>query len=520
MSATAWTFIAGSDKAIGTHLPTGSSTLALAGARGETLNFQFHGVLDGCATFKLQDLPGVDTRFFRMDRVITREASFKGATVGAHFDPLIPQDATGGKICPNAPSAGGSVETWIWGETRIAPGVKPGVLKGRITMGAKTLAPVELEVWNLEMPRGAHAMPMHAEYGSWYGVLGHYGKWAKAEVELDEQYQAAMLDHRILPYKAGVERPEIGLNERGDPILKTDQSRASGAAFDDLVLGRLPEWASVDFPTFRREDTREQRDRWWRAIQGTLLRKGLHYRAWVYLWDEPGKEDIAPLVLEASRIQALAPDLKVMVTHYWDDRLDSVVDIFAPLIDRLGEPGSAEARKFRELQSRGKEVWAYVSCMSHGCDGPPIDRGTPDWVLDRPTAWIRSLAWIGMKIPLNGLLYYNVNEAYKHGLERDPWKSLWDFTGNGDGTLFYPGRPGEHGLQQHQPIPSVRLKAWREASFDAEYIRWMNEWNEAPSWWKQEWATIVRSPTQWERSYSKYAELRLKMGRALSARKR
>ena len=64
----------------------------------------------------------------------------------------------------------------------------------------------------------------------------------------------------------------------------------------------------------------------------------------------------------------------------------------------------------------------------------------------------------------DGGLYYHAVEGYRLSpngvyLLEDPW----NFGGNGDGLLLYPGRPGEFGLTEHQPLPSLRLKLIRYA---------------------------------------------------------
>ncbi len=56
-------------------------------------------------------------------------------------------------------------------------------------------------------------------------------------------------------------------------------------------------------------------------------------------------------------------------------------------------------------------------------------------------------------------MYYHAVEGhalYRKGIDvlTDPW----NFGGNGDGVLTYPGRPGEYGLSAHTALPSFRLK--------------------------------------------------------------
>ena len=184
-------------------------------------------------------------------------------------------------------------------------------------------------------------------------------------------------------------------------------------------------------------------------------------------------------------------------------------------MDQFDTSGYPPPAVYRDLQRQGHETWWYVSCMSHGCEALR-DSKVPDMVIDRPSSYVRSIGWLSMRYSINAFLYYSVNNGFQYAPKRDPWNSLWDFSGNGDGTLFYPGRPGERGLSSHQPIASLRLKLWRESSFDAEYISWMNELPTKPSWWEKEVNAIAQSTTSWERDYSKYQILRDKAGEYLS----
>ncbi len=57
----------------------------------------------------------------------------------------------------------------------------------------------------------------------------------------------------------------------------------------------------------------------------------------------------------------------------------------------------------------------------------------------------------------------------------DAWTSQWAFSGNGDGTLFYPGTPAEIGGTSHIPVASIRLKMIREGMEDYEYLKLVSD---------------------------------------------
>ena len=65
------------------------------------------------------------------------------------------------------------------------------------------------------------------------------------------------------------------------------------------------------------------------------------------------------------------------------------------------------------------------------------------------------MGWMTWKYGLNGFLYYDTTYAY--GLHRNPWNDVYSFGTNGDGTLFYPGKPSIIGGKTEIPCFSLRL---------------------------------------------------------------
>jgi hypothetical protein len=60
--------------------------------------------------------------------------------------------------------------------------------------------------------------------------------------------------------------------------------------------------------------------------------------------------------------------------------------------------------------------------------------------------------------------------AGQPGNSTDAWDQLLVAGGNGEGTLWYPGRPDKIGGRTHVPVASVRLKLIREGQEDYEYL--------------------------------------------------
>ena len=126
-------------------------------------------------------------------------------------------------------------------------------------------------------------------------------------------------------------------------------------------------------------------------------------------------------------------------------------------------------------------MWTYQSCMSHGCGGTvnmgsPSDQdryftGWPSYMIDASAVRNRAMEWLSFRYRVTGELYYETALAFGG----DPWNDQWDFSGNGDGTLFYPGTPARSAGRTDVPIASIRLKMLREGMEDYEYLRRLSD---------------------------------------------
>ena len=97
--------------------------------------------------------------------------------------------------------------------------------------------------------------------------------------------------------------------------------------------------------------------------------------------------------------------------------------------------------------------------------------GWPTYVIDASAVRNRAMQWLAFRYRLAGELYYETAMAYVH----DAWTNQWDFSGNGDGTLFYPGTPAKIGGATHVPVASIRLKMIREGMEDYEYLKALSD---------------------------------------------
>jgi hypothetical protein len=230
--------------------------------------------------------------------------------------------------------------------------------------------------------------------------------------------------------------------------------------------------------------------------------KGWFDRLFQYTCDEP------PITCAWSDIPARAqnakqadPNFRTLVTTDISDATQNGVtgsiDYMVPVInymddrpyDAYGWTAGGETRPQYDgfLSSAGKELWLYQSCMSQGCGGT-VDMGNPSatdmyytgwpsYMVDASAVRNRAMEWFSFRYGASGELYYETTQAY---YARDPWTGgLWDFSGNGDGTLFWPGTPDRIGGQTEIPIASLRLKMIREGMEDYEYLKLLSDLGDA-----------------------------------------
>ena len=122
--------------------------------------------------------------------------------------------------------------------------------------------------------------------------------------------------------------------------------------------------------------------------------------------------------------------------------------------------------------AHGERLWWYQACMSHGCNIVGGDYFTRLAELRRRRAGDEPSHLRVAHLPLphrrRALL------QHRRGLRaraRIRGRDQLLFGGNGDGTLFYPGRARTIGGTRDIPVESVRLALIREGLEDYEYLR-------------------------------------------------
>jgi hypothetical protein len=109
--------------------------------------------------------------------------------------------------------------------------------------------------------------------------------------------------------------------------------------------------------------------------------------------------------------------------------------------------------------------------MSHGCGEGCVGTtdeyftGWPSYMIDASGVQARAMEWLSFRYRVTGELYFETTYMLPEAWDDQCW-----FSGNGDGTLFYPGTPARIGGTTDVPVESIRLDLIREGMEDYEYL--------------------------------------------------
>jgi hypothetical protein len=419
----------------------------------------------------------------------------------------------------------------IWIEVYVPIGTPSGEYKGSVSVtvdGAPAAEiPIALEVWDFALPSTASLKTSFGLNGV-TAVRKHFGKYTSDSdlFRLVQMYQKAALLHRISTHGGSMAPPRISTD--GASIDWTLYDAEMGPFLNGTILGGrdpLPGAASTTAdlrvpPALTEDQERPYYRQWIRHFR----EKGWLSRLFYYLWDEPALGVYSKVAGKGRAAHRADADVKNLVTVALNDQMAGVVDIWVPLINCLEKkPGfepyceqSAARDAYRGESAAGKALWWYQSCASHGCNtiGGDYFRGWPSYMIDAPPVGNRIFQWLAWKYGIEGELYFNMDEAYARAA--DPWESLYLFGGNGDGTLFYPGRPNRIGGTADIPVESIRLKLIREGLEDYEYLA-LCQRSGLGDLARSSVNRMATTLYQWDHNPAALYEVRKKMGEALSA---
>jgi len=393
---------------------------------------------------------------------ITKPSHRTENPVGLYPDALIPfKGGQSGQIeSPEFFAAPFSVDTArnaeVWCDLYVPAGTAPGIYKGTVTVtsGKKRIAklPVTLTVWSFELPA---KISMRSHFGSFNATSAKMmgaEKGSERFLELESLYGKELLKHRAMPSTPENVWPEW--NET-DGIIDNGESQRMKELVENWKV------TALDMPLRYYREDKEKCKLYLTAMAEWLRNMGYLDLAYVYLEDEPNDAEEYEIVRQqGALIKAADPDIKRMCTEQtitsnpeWGD-LYGAVDIWCPLWGLWNEPTA------RERLEHGEELWSYTAL----CQGA---EGTPWWQIDTDPLNFRSPFWLSWRYDISGYLYWSSTYWGAYETLKGVWEAPYfrkDFWG--EGMLLYPGQPA--GIEGF--VPSIRLKLYREAMEDYEYM--------------------------------------------------
>ncbi len=449
----------------------------LAAARNEFEAFQIAvaGPLSGVSATATAftgpaELPA--PRLFREAIITLANPSGPDGVTGSFPDALVPDvdDVVGEKrnAFPFEVPAGEARALWV--EAFVPAGAPPGQYTATVTVRATGQAdltiPVALTVWNFTLPSTSS---MKSHFGLYYGDLPTaHGVSGDAFSALRARYAQLGLDHRI----------SLSNIDDGNGDLN-HYATFYGALFDGLAPTQL-QGARLTSAQYAGTATTDGHAQWAAFFKG----KGWFDRLFDYTCDEPDSSRCtwSQLQSRAALVKAADPEFRVLTTATITDanqqgaagEIDVIVPVVNYMQDKSGTFAGEQRSAYDAFLASGprKELWMYQSCMSHGCGGTSeYFRGWASYAIDHTAVRHRAMEWLSFRFDVTGELYYETTQAYDYADGRDPWTNQWAYSGNGDGTLLYPGTPAAIGGQTHIPVASLRLKMIREGMEDYEYLK-------------------------------------------------
>ncbi|HVY49114.1 MAG TPA: glycoside hydrolase domain-containing protein, partial [Minicystis sp.] len=399
-------------------------------------------------------------------------------------DPLVPDvDTYVGETRNAFPfdvPAGASRVVWV--DVLVPADAAPGDYTGSIEIdaaGAKIgSVPISLHVGTFSLPS---TPSLATQFGMGWSdpCLAHTGDDYCGDPNFDEHpadrlralYVRAALEHRFTISPIDFQPPFGGSRAPFEETLLpyvegTGACRLAGAKVTSVVIdggdASLQGW--VDY----------------------AKQKGFFDRLVYYPTDEPGSNASAwaAFVGHAEALHAVDPDAKILITSTIDEAMaqgaDGDVDRFVPVIDQLeGRPDSAYPGNQRPkydawlAAKSNRSIWSYQSCDEHGCGdcgtpstGPDYT-GWPNRVIDSSAVQDRAFPWHAFRLDVSGELYFDSSYQLTTAWDDD---GQCAFSGSGDGTVFYAGKPSIIGGQTDIPVESIRMKMIREGIEDYEYL--------------------------------------------------
>ena len=477
--------------------PPAASSVALSCAQNEFCAFQIAvsaaGTAETVSDISLGSLAGPSGQMLAGSAALVYREGFldisttsnsAGAT-GPWPDPLIPKiDDFYGETrnaFPFQVAVGQTQAFWI--ELHVPDGQAPGMYTGTATVTDSTGATQTIAV---SIHVRAFSLPSTSSLASVYGFgwdgpcVGHFGGYGPpncddAQLEaLNALYFKDALNHR-LTISGLVYAPPV-TNGQGD---FTSFDTLYGPFLGGTALTGADQLKGAQITSI--QYVGDQVSSSYAAWAAHAKTNGWFDRVFDYTCDEPPNGCAwTDIPTRAAIVHGGDPQFRTLTTTTIQaatkNNVLSSLDILVPIINEMygsasdPYPGDQRSQYDSFLMGTNKLLWMYQSCEPSSSCSPGTVGGSTGWptmFIDEPAITNRIMQWMDFKYQVSAELYYETTYAMEQG---DAWTTQYYFGNNGDGSIWYPGKPSVIGGTHDIPVESFRMKMLREGMQDYEYL--------------------------------------------------
>jgi MYXO-CTERM domain-containing protein len=477
--------------------PPAKTSMALSCAQNEFCAFQVavsaNGAAEVIADIAVSDLagPGGHTLAGSSALVyreafidVTTRSNMMGAT-GAWPDALIPKvDEFFGETRNAFPAniAAGQTQAF-WIELHVPDGQAPGMYTGKVTVtdpkNGATDVMLSIHVRGFSLPSTSS---LASAYGfDWDGpCIGHFGGYGPPNCDdagleaINALYFQDALNHRITISEL-VYAPPV-TNGKGD---FGSFDTLYGPFLDGTALTGPNQLKGAKITTLKY--TGDQVAASYAAWATHFKPKGWFDRVFDYTCDEPPNGCAwTDIPARAAIVHQGDPLFRTLTTTSVQEATKNGVlaslDILVPIVNEMDGtmndpfPGNQRTNYDAFLMRPNTELWMYQSCEpSSSCSNGQVQGtpGFPTMFIDESALSNRLMQWFDFEFQVGAELYYDTTYAMA---SQDAWTSQYEFGNNGDGSIWYPGKPSVIGGTKDIPIESLRMKMLRAGMQDYEYL--------------------------------------------------
>ena len=322
------------------------------------------------------------------------------------------------------------------------PGTRPGLYRAKAAIeldGARLDVPVELRVWNVELPREnnyiGYMLVWNSPFAKREQVLRRFaecGMMATVYSGKGAPKIKECFDLKTLKVPDGCAMAETSVKEFGAPSFSIPWGFMGAWNWNTnktVFLGLNLKLDSKEFD--------ETFANYLGELKGQLAPRGLLERSFIYMWDEMTEGHYPAMRKTTGMVRQYAPGLKVLTVSAPDPEVVANNDIIV-----AAHPAhwwNDEARGVVEKATRdGKKIWMYANSVTFGTASRAI--------IPRLTAWLcRSHG-------MSGYLHWSCDYNWKAN----------DFAKNGKEWLLYPS--------EDEPVYSVRMEYFRDGAEDFKLL--------------------------------------------------